>query len=111
MPRPAPPVARLGFLLDGKFTVPRKGPNRVAADKMVAQLRAMKRIELIDVAQTTGFVMLAESVDADPTNAALWREYRAAEVALRAVGADDGSDELSKVIAAMSAAVGDTKNA
>lgn len=40
---------------------------------------------------------LAAAVDADPANAALWREYRAAVTALREVGtADDGDDDDAK---------------
>lgn len=103
--------ARLGWLLDGDFTVAAKGPNRKAADKTIAAAGKLKRFEPIDDALVTGFVMLAESVDNDPTNAALWREYRAAEVSLRAVGADDGSGALDKFLATLQTPVGDTAHA
>ena len=49
----------------------------------------------------TGFVMLAEAVDADPTNAALWGQYRAAEVALRGLGISADDDALTKFLAGL----------
>jgi hypothetical protein len=35
-------------------------------------------------------------VDADPANAALWREYRAAVTAISEAGVDDGPDDDTK---------------
>lgn len=104
--------ARLGWTYGGgEFAVAPIGPNRKAADKTVTTIRGMQRLEAIDDALVMAFRMLAEAVDHDPTNAALWREYRSAEVALRMVGSDGGGDELSRILAEMSTAVGDTKNA
>ena len=103
MPRPPTPTARLGWLLDGEFTVDGVGPNRMAADVVVVSLG--DRAEG-DAAMLTAFVMLAEAVDADPTNAALGGQYRAAEVAIReASGSDD--DDCSRIMAELSAAVRD----
>lgn len=101
MPRPPTPTARLGWLLDGEFTVDGVGPNRKAADVVVVSLG--DRAEC-DAAMLTAFVMLAEAVDADPTNAALWGQYRAAEVAIReASGSDD--DDFTRIMAELSADV------
>jgi hypothetical protein len=50
---------------------------------------------------------LAEAVDADPTNAALWGQYRAAETVIREA-ASGGDDDFAKLIAGLSA---DVRNA
>ena len=104
MPRPPAPIARLGWLLDGEFSVSAVGPNRLAADLVVSSLG--ERADG-DAALLTTFVMLAEAVDADPTNAALWGQYRAAESAIReASGSDD--DDFTRIMAELSA---DVRNA
>jgi hypothetical protein len=58
---------------------------------------------------------LAAAVDADPGNAALWREFRQALDTLREVSADDGGtgDEVALIIAALrgSTEVVNTKDA
>jgi hypothetical protein len=58
---------------------------------------------------------LAAAVDADPGNAALWREYRAAVTALSEVGADSDIDDdtaafLLALRSPVRAKVGDPKN-
>jgi hypothetical protein len=103
MPRPPAPIARLGWLLDGEFDVAAAGPNRSAADLVVSSLGTRADT---DAALLVGFVMLAEAVDADPTNAALWGQYRAAEAAIReAAGSDD--DDFARIMAELSADVRD----
>ncbi len=58
---------------------------------------------------------LAAAVDADPGNAALWREFQKATDTVRTAGADDGGagDEIQLIIAALRspATVGDAENA
>lgn len=101
MPRPPTPTARLGWLLDGEFDVDSPGPNRKAADRVVVSLGVRADG---DSAMLTAFVMLAEAVDADPTNAALWGQYRAAEVAIREAS-DSDDDDFSRIMAELSADV------
>lgn len=104
MARKDGPIARLGWFLDGEFEVAAVGPNRRAADEVVAAAGGV----LVDGdgARLMAFLMLAEAVDSDPTNASLWAQYRAAEADIReAVGGDD--DEFSRTIAGLSAALRD----
>lgn len=109
MPRPSTPQARLGWVLDGEWSFDAAGPNRAAADSVVRV--ASSAIAAEHQALVTGFVMLAEAVDADPTNAALWGQYRAAEIAVREVIGGDGDDQFSKLLAELSANVRDTEDA
>lgn len=105
MSRAEQPVARLGWVLDGEFAwEPRKGPARLAADSLVAALRELQRVEPVDESVAETAMLLGEAVDADPTNAALWGQFRAAQSDLRAVGAGD-SDGIEKLIAELSAGV------
>jgi hypothetical protein len=106
MPRKDGPIARLGWMDDaGEFSVERPGPNRLAADDVIAAVSA--QFADVDGALLVGFVMLAEAVDADPTNAALWGQYRAAETVIREA-ASGGDDDFAKLIAGLSA---DVRNA
>ena len=59
----------------------------------IEALAAAGRLEAIDAATVAVAQGLAAAVDADPTNASLWREYRAAVETLRGVGADSSSDD------------------
>ena len=81
------------------------GRNRIAAEETIAALRSAGRLETIDSARITTFQTLADAVDADPVNASLWREYRAAETALREVN-DDGNTELTEILSRLSTPVG-----
>ena len=108
MPRKAEPVARLGWRLTGEWLpIGAMGPNREAAESTVGRVRELGRLEVVDEAVVTAFVMLAEAVDADPTNAALWGQYRAAEVALRGLGVSGDDDAFARFIAGL-AGVGDS---
>jgi len=78
-----------------------QGRNRIAADATIDALRAAGRLESIDSARIATFQTLADAVDADPVNASLWREYRAAESTLREVN-DDGNDELAEILGRLS---------
>jgi len=83
--------------------------NRIAADATITALRSAGRLELIDSARIAMLQTLADGVDADPVNASLWREYRAAETALREV-TDDGTDELAEILSRLSTPVGDAED-
>lgn len=110
MPRKDGPKARLGWLdpESGEFDYqPVDGPNRSAAEATVTTLA--EQVTDGDLALVTGFVMLAEAVDADPTNAALWGQYRAAEAAVREVASRGDDDEFSRIMADLSASVRDTE--
>jgi hypothetical protein len=88
---------------------PTHGRNRAAAEITIFALRQSGRIETVDSARIAALQSLADAIDADGDNASLWREYRAAEAALREVH-DDGTDELATLLTGLSAKVGDTKN-
>jgi hypothetical protein len=109
MPRAPKPIARLGWLNDdGEFVFePHNGPNRVAAEQLVAHLDESEALATTHVAARVSLVMLAEAVDADPTNAALWGQYRAAEASMRALmeaGSGDAFQDLLAELAADGAA-------
>ena len=85
------------------------GRNRTAAEATIQALRDAKRLNETDSARVTALQALADAVDADPSNASLWREYRAVELALREVQ-DDDIDELSELLGKLSAPMGDASN-
>lgn len=85
---------------------PEPETNRAAAEHTVAAMRQAGLLEPVDSTRVRMLLGLAEAVDADPTNAALWRELRAAEKALRESEHGD-SDAFGDLLAAMSAEVRD----
>jgi hypothetical protein len=85
------------------------GRNRTAIEATIGALREAGRVELIDEARVIAACALADAVDADPTNASLWREYRAAVETLRQAS-DGGTDEFAALMAGLSAEVGNNKN-
>ena len=92
-----------------KVASPTYGRNRTAMETMVQALRDAGRLEPVDEARVTAALALADAVDADPTNASLWREYRAAVETLRQAS-DGGTDDFAALMAGLSAEVGDPKN-
>ena len=89
---------------------PRKtqfGRNRTAVEESIRALRDAGRLESVDAAKIAAAQSLADAVDADPSNASLWREYRAAELVLRETN-DTNTDEFAQLLAALSAEVGDS---
>ena len=90
-----------------KPKAPTYGRNRSAVEDMVDALRATGRLEAIDSARVTAAQALADAVDTEPTNASLWREYRAALETLRQAN-DGGTDEFAALLESLSAEVGDT---
>ena len=77
--------------------------NREAVDLTVQALHAEGRIREGDAAVVQMVESLASSVDAEPGNASLWREFRAALETLRKLGEEDSNDndEISVIIAAL----------
>jgi hypothetical protein len=86
---------------------PAHGRNRQAVEDMVAALRAKGQMDAVDAARLVAAQALADAVDSEPTNASLWREYRAALETLRQAG-DNGTDEFAALLAGLSAEVGDS---
>ncbi len=84
------------------------GRNRSAIDLTITALERLGRLEDTDAAKVATARALADAVDSDPTNASLWREYRAAEQSLRE-SHDTTADEFAQLLAALSAEVGDTE--
>lgn len=88
---------------------PEPKTNRSAAEQTVAAMRQAGLLEPVDSTRVRMLLGLAEAVDADPTNAALWRELRAAEKALRESDHGD-SDAFGDLLAAMSSEVRDSSH-
>lgn len=84
-----------------------RGRNLEAAERTIRALRDLGRFEASDEARVTAVLSLARAVDADPANAALWREYR---LSIREVLSDDedANRELQRALDEIrSAPVGD----
>jgi predicted ArsR family transcriptional regulator len=76
--------------------------NARAAEMTVQTLRALGRLDAVDEAAVQAVLSLAEAVDTEPHNAAMWREYQSALRALREIGPDDGDhDEIAELIEAI----------
>lgn len=105
MPRPEQPVARLVWVLDGEVRFdPHRGPNRLSADEMVRHVRSLEgAASEADEPLLTAVAMLAEAVDSDPTNAALWRQYRDALDAVKGLTSGD-DDAFTRLMAELGGA-------
>ena len=89
-----------------KAPVPAYGRNRSAVELMLEALRDSGKLENVDAARATAAQALADAVDSDPSNASLWREYRASLEMLRLLS--DGSvDEFAKLLESLSSEMGD----
>jgi hypothetical protein len=67
--------------------------NVVAVARTIGAIRDAGRATPADEAQIAAAELLAAAVDADPLNASLWREYRAALIQLSQIGATIGDDD------------------
>ena len=76
------------------------GSNELAIEVLIESLYRLGRLEKVDSARVEIARLLARSVDSNPENANLWRQYREAEEALRTVGSDDVED-FNQVIASI----------
>lgn len=86
------------------------GRNRTAVEEMLAAMRGAGLLEGVDAARVAMLQALADAVDVEPTNASLWREYRAAESSIRENTAHD-QDDFQELLAALSAEVRDVPSA
>jgi hypothetical protein len=84
------------------------GPNRSAIEITIEALRRDDRLDDVDAARLQIVRGLASAVDAQPDNPVIWREYRAAEQALRKETEAHG-DPFDKLIAEISAEMGNEK--
>lgn len=74
---------------------PKHGPNRKAAEQMLAELKRIGRLEAIDAAKVQALRSIADELDRKSSNSQMWREYRETIEGLMAGGGDDaGLDEL-----------------
>jgi hypothetical protein len=78
--------------------------NRGQLEQTLKELRRLGRIEKIDAAAVQALRSMAYALDADPANAALWRQYREA---LRELTADDDHGNVAAALAELFAEVGD----
>lgn len=86
------------------------GPNRTAAEAMVAALKAGGFAKPVDDARIAAFLTLADIVDGgSQSNSQMWAQYRDAEKELRK-GIDAGSDEATALIDYVRSAMGDSSN-
>jgi hypothetical protein len=92
-----------------KQTKPVHGRNRTAVEEMIEAMRSAGLLENIDAARVTMLQTLADAVDMEPTNASLWREYRAAESSIRENTAHD-QDDFKELLASLSAEVRDSSS-
>jgi hypothetical protein len=82
--------------------------NRGQLEQTLKELRRLGRIEKIDAAAVQALRSMAFALDADPSNAALWRQYREA---LRELTADDDSGGVDAAIADLFTEMGDEAEA
>jgi hypothetical protein len=83
------------------------GPQREALERTIEALRTAGRLEDIDDARVQIARGLASAVDAEPDNPTIWREYRAAEKALREES-ENHADPFDQLIASIASEVGNT---
>lgn len=77
--------------------------NRKAVESTIKALRKEGRLRVEDAAIVQMVESLADSVDLDPANASLWREFRAALDTLMRLGLEEKNDgdEISLIIASL----------
>ena len=80
--------------------------NLQALEATIQELRESGRLDVIDAARVRIALGLAAAVDALPDNPTLWREYRAAEKALREESEAHG-DPFDQLIKSLSAEIRD----
>lgn len=77
--------------------------NRQAVDQTIGAMESDGKLRPEHAALVTMVQGLASSVDDEPQNASLWREFRAALETLRQIGLEgqEDEDEISVIIAAL----------
>lgn len=81
-----------------------------AAATVIEALRDLGRVEDVDTALLVAYEKLAAEVDDAETKdrAGLYREFRAYDAAVRALGGDDDGDGIADLLAQLSAPVVNT---
>jgi hypothetical protein len=79
--------------------------NRGQLEQTLKELRRLGRTGKIDAAAVQALRSMAFALDGDPSNAALWRQYREA---LRELTADDDGDAIGDALENLFTEVGDT---
>jgi hypothetical protein len=70
--------------------------NRGQLEQTLKELRRLERIGKADAAAVQALRSMAGALDEDPSNAALWRQYREA---LKELRADDGNGSADAALA------------
>lgn len=78
--------------------------NVQALEVTLAALRDTGRVENVDAALVQALGSMAEALDQDPSNAALWRQYRET---LGELTADDSDSSVADDLAALFSSVRD----
>jgi len=82
----------------------------VGLESTIAALEAEGRLSDVDEALLAVARGLAEAVDAEPGNASLWREYRAALASLMEAESGNDDDEAQSFLLTLRTPVGDAKD-
>ena len=78
--------------------------NHGQLEQTLKELRRLGRVEKVDAGAVQALRSMSFALDADPSNAALWRQYREA---LRELTADDGNGSVDAALDNLFAEVGD----
>jgi hypothetical protein len=73
------------------------GANRHAVEKFLIELRRMGRLEPVDVARVQTLRGIADALDADSSNAALWKVFRESTEDMMRQG-DNANDALQEAL-------------
>lgn len=79
-----------------------------AVTETLSAMADLGRVEAVDEALLESVRVLADALDHDAANAALWREFRGALDDLRGLNVANDDPELEGLAAEMRAAMGDT---
>jgi hypothetical protein len=79
--------------------------NSGQVEQTLKELRRLGRLEKVDAAVVQAVRSMAHALDADPTRAALWREYLEA---VRELTADDDHGSVDEALAGLFAEVRDS---
>jgi hypothetical protein len=79
------------------------GHNRRAAERFLTELRRIGRLEAIDVSRVQTLRGIADALDTDPSNAALWKVYREATEDMTRQD-DNANDALQDALAKIASA-------
>jgi hypothetical protein len=90
-----PPHVKIFYLRRELSGAQVRTTNRGQLEQTLKELRRLGRIEKIHAAAVQALRSMAFALDADPANAALWKQYREA---LRELTADDDGDAIGDAL-------------